>query len=143
MAIFAEGVITWPNVGQANGVDGEFDAAITRRDVQAIVQKFAPDVAVRVSVRGANGELSAVEMGRDELARSTLAAVGGLTDYQQRRPSIEGRLVVTCDQISVKSVVIEQGRQNGKPYRFESVEEYVLARRDGLWLAIKAGATQR
>jgi hypothetical protein len=38
---------------------------------------------------------------------------------------------------------IEQGRQSGKPYRFESIEEYVLARRGGLWLAIKAEAMQR
>lgn len=125
----------------------EFDAAIVRRDVQTILQKFAPDVSVRVTVRDAKGKPSTVEMGRDELARSTIAAVRGLTDYQQRRPSIEGRLaeggVGTCDHIGVKSVVIEQGRQNGKPYRFESIEEYVLVRRNGLWLAITAEATQR
>jgi hypothetical protein len=125
----------------------EFDAAIARRDAQAVLLKFAPEVAVRVTVRGANGEPSTVELNRDELVRSTIAAVGSLTDYQQRRPSIEGRLAKegagACDQIDVKSVVIEQGRQNGKPYRFESVEEYVLIRRDGAWLAIKASAMQR
>ena len=48
-----------------------------------------------------------------------------------------------CDRIGVRSVVIEQGRQNGKPYRFESVEEYVLERRAGQWLAIRAETTQR
>ena len=125
----------------------EFDAAIARRDAQAVLQKFAPDVSVRVTVRGANGEPSTVEMSRDELVRSTIAAVSGLTEYQQRRPSIEGRLAEgragACDRIEVKSVVIEQGRQNGKPYRFESLEEYVLVRRDGAWLAVKAAATQR
>jgi hypothetical protein len=71
---------------------GEFDAAIARRDAQAVLMKFAPEVSVRVTVRGANGEPSTVEMSRDELVRSTIAAVGSLTDYQQRRPSIEGRL---------------------------------------------------
>jgi len=123
----------------------EFDAAIGRRDAQAIVQKFASDVVVRVIARSGN-ERTTVEMNRDELARSTIAAVNGLTDYQQRRPSIEGRPfgnVKACDQIGVKSLVIEQGRQNGQPYRFESVEEFVLVRRDGRWLAIKAEATQR
>jgi hypothetical protein len=39
--------------------------------------------------------------------------------------------------------VIEQGRQNGKPYRFESLEEFTLVRRDGVWRALKAAATQR
>jgi hypothetical protein len=124
----------------------EFDAAISRRDAQAIVRKFAPEVTVRVIARSANGERSTVEMNRDELARSTIAAVSGLTDYQQRRPSIEGRPlgnVKACDQIGVKSLVIEQGRQNGQPYRFESIEDFVLVRRDGQWLAIKAEATQR
>jgi hypothetical protein len=123
------------------------DAAILRRDASTIVNKFAPEVTVRVTVRGANGEMSVVEMGRDELARSTIAAVSGLTEYQQRRPSIEGRLeaggTVACSKISVRSVVIEQGRQNGKPYRFESVEQYVLERRGDLWLATKAEAMPR
>ena len=125
----------------------EFDAAIARRDAPAIIHKFAPEVSVRVTVRGASGEPTTVEMRRDELAQSTLAAVRGLTNYQQRRPSIEGQPVEggagACDRIVVRSVVIEQGRQNGKPYRFESVEEYVLERRAGLWLAIKAETTQR
>ena len=125
----------------------EFDAAIIRRDAPAIIQKFAPEVSVRVTVRGANGEPATIEMGRDELARSTIAAVRGLTDYQQRRPSIEGRPAEggagACDRIGVRSVVIEQGRQNGKPYRIESVEEYVLERRAGRWLAIRVETTQR
>jgi hypothetical protein len=40
-------------------------------------------------------------------------------------------------------VVIEQGRQSGKPYRFESLEEYLLELRAGKWLAIKAETTQQ
>jgi hypothetical protein len=39
--------------------------------------------------------------------------------------------------------VIEQGRQSGKPYRFEAVEEYVLELRAGKWLAVKAVTTQK
>lgn len=126
---------------------GELDAAIARRDAHAIIRKFAPEVSVRATVRGANGEPMTVEMGRDELARSTIAAVSGLTNYQQRRPSIEGQPAEggarPCGRIGVRSVVIEQGRQNGKPYRFESIEEYVLERRAGRWLAITAETTQR
>jgi hypothetical protein len=40
-------------------------------------------------------------------------------------------------------MVIEQGRQSGKPYRFEALEEYVLELRAGKWLAIKAETTQQ
>jgi hypothetical protein len=125
----------------------ELDAAIARRDAPAIVNKFAPEVSVLVTVPGADGKPTAVQMGRAELARSTTAAVGGLMDYQQRRPFIEGRAAdeggSLCERIGVRSLVIEQGRQNGKPYRFESVEEYVLERRAGQWLAIRAATTQR
>lgn len=126
---------------------GELDAAIARRDAPAIVQKFAPEVSVRVTVLGGNDELTTLEIGRAELARSTIAAVGGLTDYQQRRLSIEGRAADggagACDRIGIRSVVIEQGRQNDTPYRFESVEEFVLEQRAGLWLAIQAETTQQ
>ena len=70
-----------------------------------------------------------------------------LTDYAQRRPSIGGRPAgagtATCERINVRSVVIEQGRQSGKPYRFESLEEFLLERRAGVWLAIRAETTQR
>ena len=123
----------------------EFDSAVARHDAAAVIAKFAPDVAVRITVRTASGELSTVEMGRDELAQSTVAAVRGLTDYVQRRPSIEAQVDggPSCTRISVKSVSLEQGRQNGSPYRFESIEEYLLELRGGNWLAIAARAAPR
>ena len=125
----------------------EFDRAVERRDAPAIIRKFAPEVLVRATVRGAGGEPTTVEMGRDEMVQSTIAAVRGLTEYQQRRPSVESRPAGAgagmCERISVRSVVIEQGRQNGKPYRFESLEEFMLERRAGVWLAIRAETTQR
>ena len=41
------------------------------------------------------------------------------------------------------SLVIEQGRQNGNPYRFEAMETYELEQRDGRWVAVRASTTQR
>ena len=68
----------------------------------------------------------------------------GLTDYKQRRVWTEGKpLAAACDRIGVRSVVIEQGRQSGKPYRFEALEDYVLELRAGKWLSIKAETTQQ
>ncbi len=120
------------------------DGAIARRNAPAIVALFAPDAAVRATVRGNEGKMTGVDISRDELAQSTLAAMKGLRDYKQRRVWTEGKpITAACDRIGVRSMVIEQGRQSGKPYRFEAMEEYVLELRAGKWLAIKAETTQQ
>jgi hypothetical protein len=124
----------------------QLDGAIVRRDAKAIVEKFAAEAAVRANVKDKDGAMNAVDLSRDEMAQSTVTAMKGLTHYKQRRVSTEGVIDAVggaCDRIKVKSVVIEQGRQSGKPYRFESLEEYVLELRDGKWLAVKAETTQK
>ena len=127
---------------------GQLDGAIVRRDAAAIVAMFAPEAAVRATVRGTDGTMSRVDLSREELAQSTVAAMKGLTGYKQRRVWIEGKLAdpaagAACERIGLRSVVIEQGRQSGKRYRFESLEEYVLELRAGKWLAVKAETTQQ
>lgn len=125
----------------------QFDAAIQKRDAPAVIRKFAPEATLRAIVRGGGGESTTVEMRRDDLARSAIAAMAGLTEYQQRRPSIEavpvGEGAGLCGRIRVRSLVIEQGRQGGTPYRFESIEEFVLERRAGEWLAVAAETMQQ
>lgn len=122
----------------------QLDGAIVKRDAAGIVALFAPEAAVRATVRGNEGKMASVDLSRDELAASTLAAMAGLTDYKQRRVRTEGKpMGATCDRIGVRSVAIEQGRQSGKPYRFEALEEYVIELRAGKWLAIKAETTQQ
>jgi hypothetical protein len=122
----------------------QLDGAIVRRDAATIVAMFAPEVAVRATVRGNEGKMTAVDISREELAQSTLAAMKGLKDYKQRRVWTEGKAAdAGCHRIAVKSVAIEQGRQSGKPYRFEALEEYLLELRAGKWLAIKAETTQQ
>ncbi len=128
----------------AKGWLEQLDGAIAKRNAPGIVAMFAPEAAVRATVRGNEGKMAGVDISRDELAQSTLAAMKGLKDYKQRRVWTEGKpITATCDRIGVKSVVIEQGKQSGKPYRFESLEEYVLELRAGKWLAIKAETTQQ
>ncbi len=127
---------------------GQLDAAIVRHDAAAIVAMFAPEAAARATVRGNDGTMSRVDLTREELAQSTVAAMKGLTGYKQRRVWIEGKPAdagagAACERISLRSVVIEQGRQSGKPYRFESLEEYLLELRAGKWLAVKAETTQQ
>lgn len=126
----------------------QLDRGIVRRDAAAIVAMFAPEVAVRAIVIRKDGSTATIDLGRDELAESTLAAVKQLKGYKHRRVSLEARLAdpeaaPTCNRLNVKSVVIEQGVQAGKRFRFESLEEYLLELRAGTWLAVKAETTQR
>lgn len=123
----------------------QLDAAIVKRDAPSIIAMFAPDAAVRATVRNNEGKMVSVDLEREELVQSTLAAMKGLKNYKQRRVWTEAKLEnpAVCDRISLRSVVIEQGRQSGKPYRFESLEEYVLELRDGKWLSINAKTTQQ
>jgi hypothetical protein len=123
---------------------GQLDAAIARKDTRAVMALFAANATVRATVRTADGNTSTVDLDREELAQSTVAALKGLKDYQQRRITIDGKaLNPACTRVGVSSVALEQGTQSGKPYRFESLEEYVLELRDGKWLASKAETTQK
>ncbi len=123
------------------------DDAITRKDATTILGQFASDVAVKAIVRKADGSLTEVDFTRDELVKSTLSTVNQLEGYQHRRISIDAKKSPAaksgCGPLLVKSVVLEQGKLSGKPYRFESTEDYVLELRDGKWLATKAESAQR
>jgi len=126
----------------------QLDTAIAKHNAPIIIAMFAPDATVRATVRNKKGEMTSVDIEREELAQSTIAAIKGLKNYKQRRVWTEAKLEnpaaeTACDRISLKSVVIEQGRQSGKPYRFESLEEYTLELREGKWLSIKAETTQQ
>jgi hypothetical protein len=125
----------------------QFDNAVEKRNAQAILVLFSPEVNVRAIVRNSNGKKTTVEFSRDELVQSTIAAAKGLEKYSQRRLTINAEKSPpdnkTCEQISVKSSVIEQGIQSGKSYRLESDEEYLLILKEGKWLANKAQTTQR
>ncbi|NVO05261.1 MAG: hypothetical protein HXX19_04625, partial [Rhodoferax sp.] len=127
---------------------GQFDAAIARKDAKAVVALFAANATVHATVRTGDGKTASLDLDRDELADSSIAALKGLKDYQQRRVTIEGKPAnsvggTACTRVAVSSVAIEQGVQAGKPYRFESLEEYVLEQQGGKWLAIKAETTQK
>ncbi|MDD2742712.1 MAG: FecR domain-containing protein [Rhodocyclaceae bacterium] len=126
---------------------GRFDRAIVRRDVKTILNLFAPEIVAQATVRSGN-ETKSLEFNRDEMVNSTLSAIASLKNYSQRRVSLEasfaaGETEASCKQIVVKSIAIEQGLMNDKPYRFEALEEYLLEERNGEWLAIKAQTTQR
>jgi len=125
----------------------DLDKHIVAGNAETILAMFAQDVRVKATVRGGNGKMTTLELQRNEFADSIVAAVSSLRDYKHRRITIEGKpadgAASACGQIAVKSIVIEEGRQAGKPYRFESEEKYLLEQVDGVWLAIQAETRQR
>ncbi len=124
----------------------QLDAAIARHDAPSVIAMFSSDASVRATVRSEDGTMTSVDIRRDEFVQSTIAALKGLEKYKQRRVWTKAKQVYnddTCDRISLKSVVIEQGLQSGKPYRFESLEEYVIELRDGKWISVSAETTQQ
>lgn len=125
----------------------QLDSGIARKDLKAILDLFATDITATATVRTSQGSKT-LSFARDELVNSTLNSVSGLKNYQQRRTSIEavlaeGETPESCKKIALKSVAIEQGLMNEKPYRFEALEEYMLELRDGQWQATQARTTQR
>jgi hypothetical protein len=124
----------------------KLDEAIVRRDARAVIDLFAPEATVTAHVRGGDGAPQTLTFDREELAKSSVDAVLGLEDFRQRRPVVEGRPAEGaggCERIAVRSVAIEQGVREGRSYRFESLEEYVIERRAGRWVAVRAETTQR
>lgn len=125
----------------------DLDQHIVRGDAESILMMFSQDVRVKAAVRGANGKMTELELQRAEFAESIVAAMSSLRDYKHRRLAVEGKPVgvnaAGCPPIAVKSIVIEEGRQAGKPYRFESEEKYLLEQVDGMWLAVQAESRQR
>ncbi len=126
----------------------ELDGAIARTDAKAIIAMFSPEATVRATIKEKGGTMASVDIGREELAQSTIAAMKGLKDYKQRRVWTDAQLTdlagsAACNKVSLRSVVVEQGKQGGKPYRFESLEQFAIELRAGKWLAVKAETTQQ
>lgn len=123
------------------------DQHIVKSEAPEILDMFAPDVIVKASVRGGDGKMTELELPPVEFADSIVTAVSTLKGYKHRRISIDGKPQEAegpaCGPVTVSSVVIEEGRQGNKPYRFESEEQYVLKQIDGVWRATQAYTRQR
>ena len=126
----------------------QLDGALEKRNALEFVNLFAPQVSVTAMVKNNQGNYTQLSYSRSELAKSTFASLGQLTQFSTRRPSINAQLTADspqskCDRVEVNSVVIESGTRAGMSYRLESLETYTLARQGGSWLAVKAATKQR
>lgn len=123
----------------------DLDGSIAAGNVEAILSLFDEMMVLRVTTRNQDGSQTLVELPRGEFARSAAQAVAGLSEFKQQRPNVSAEPVTAnqCGQLKVRSISIEQGRQGTTPYRFESLEEYVLERRGDRWIATHAESEQR
>ncbi len=122
----------------------QFDQALSERKGDALIAMLAPDISAKATIRTRDNQTRSVTFTRDEVVSSTLQAVKSLADYAHRRLSLTARTTdASCNKLRLRSLVIEQGKLSGKPYRFESLEEFDLERIDGQWLAVRLETTQR
>ena len=121
------------------------DGALARKDPAGVLSLFAADASIRSVVKIQSGGTTTLNISRDDFASSTSTMMKSLTDYSQSRLSVTGTAARSgqCDVVLVKSTAVEQGRQDGKPYRFKSIEEYQLELKDESWVATKATTTQQ
>lgn len=123
---------------------GQFDQALTERNADALIAMLAPEVSAKATIRTKDNKTRSIDFTRDEVVSSTLQAIQSLADYSHRRLSLTARMTQTpCQKLRLRSLVLEQGKLSGKPYHFESVEEFELERIDGRWLAVRMETTQR
>ena len=132
-------------VGVAQDWLAQLDTAVANINVNGVLALFAQDARISAAVVDSMGQTKVLSLSRDEFAAGAMSSLRALSEYSQRRLSVsaEPDNVDTCDTLSAKSLVIEQGMQNGKPYRFETVEEYQLKLVNGLWLATTASTKQQ
>lgn len=122
----------------------QFDRALSERNGDSLIAMLAPEVSAKATIRTRDNKTRSIDFTRDEVVSSTLQAIKSLEDYSHRRLSLTARLSApACTKLRLRSLVIEQGKLSGKPYRFESVEEFELERIDGRWLAVRMETTQR
>lgn len=121
------------------------DSALARKDSAGVLSLFAANASIRSLVVDAAGGHKQLDISREEFVSSTRAAMKGLEGYSQRRLSTTATPVNPdhCDTVSVQSMVVEQGRQNGVSFSFRTVEDYRLEIVDGFWKATRAVSTQQ
>lgn len=121
-----------------------FDSALLEKDGERLLSLISGDATAKATVRTKSERSKSIEFSPAELVSSVMQAVTALDDYSHRRISMTARQInADCSAIRLRSLVVEQGKLSGRPYRFESIEEIELEMRDGKWLATRLETTQR
>lgn len=123
------------------------DAAVTEHNPHRVLVLFARNAIIDARVLDASGKAASTHFTRKQFANSVRASLQGLEDYRQRRDTLDAHSDSSGEagrsRVLVKSHVTEQGKLNGRDYRVESDEEYLLEQQGTRWLAVRASTTQR
>ena len=146
----ARPAIEWKDIDPCKPADvaqawlAEFDRLMAQKDAQRVLDLFDAQAKISVVVRTSNGLQRTLDMGREDMVRSTIESLQRVTEYKIARNALEATALETgCRSVQVESVAIESGLRNGSPYRFESVESFKLELQNGKWQAVSAAAKQR
>lgn len=122
----------------------DFDTALVEKNGERLLAMIANDASAKATIRTKADQTKTIEFSRVELVGSVMQAVATLEDYSHRRMSVSAREIgADCTAIRLRSLVVEQGKLSGRPYRFESIEEIELRFLGGEWLATHLETTQR
>lgn len=124
----------------------QLDAMLRRHDASGVLMLFAEEAAIEATGRDGSGQASTQRFSREQFARSVQSAASGLEAYEQRRETLDVSAEPPASgptRIAVQSRVIEWGKLQGRDFRTESDEYYLLERRGGRWLAVRATTTMR
>lgn len=123
----------------ATGWLRQLDDAVRARSAPALLALFRPEARISASVAGGAPRV----FDRDELARSTLAALAQLSEFSTQRPTVSAQADAGCQNLRVESLVLERGVRQGRSYQIESVETFELQREGDAWRAREAATRIR
>lgn len=123
----------------ATGWLRQLDDAVRGRSAPALLALFRPEARISASVAGGAPRV----FDRDELARSTLAALAQLSEFSTQRPTVSAQADAGCQNLRVESLVLERGVRQGRSYQIESVETFELQREGDAWRAREAATRIR
>lgn len=124
----------------------QLDSMLRRHDADGVLGLFAEEAQIEATGRDGSGQASIQRFGREQFARSVQTLAAGLEAYEQRRETLDVSAEPPSAEpmrIAVQSRVVEWGKLQGRDFRTESDEYYLLERRDGRWLAVRATTTMR
>lgn len=121
------------------------DHSISTKDMKKLGALFAEKIEAEISLVDPKGARKVLLLPRTDFLSSSFLATQALESFKHQRVSTESVQISagSCSVIAIRSRVIESGQQSGQPYRFDSLEEYVIERSSaGKWVASRAKATQ-
>lgn len=125
----------------------QLDVRMRDHDSAGVLALFADDAVIDASSQDPAGKTTATRFTPEQFSSSVRTAMAGLDHYEQRRQTLDAHTDAASGRpmtrVAIKTRVVEQGKMQGRTFRTESDEDYLLELREGRWLAVRAATTMR